>query len=49
MNEKLFVILAFVIVGAFGILFKDAFMATSNFLDETRCSIGWASYCKGSE
>ncbi len=47
MSEKLFVILVFAAVAAFAILFKDAFMATANFLDETRCSIGMQSYCEG--
>ena len=49
MNEKLFAIIVFSLVAAFALLFKDAFMATANFLDESRCSIGMESYCKGTE
>lgn len=30
----------------FAIFFHDAFMATANFLDSSRCSIGMDSYCK---
>jgi len=45
-SEKLFAVTVFVVIGAFAILFKDAFMATADFLDETRCSIGWEAYCE---
>lgn len=33
------------VVAFFAILFKDAFMATSEFLDDSRCSIGMKYYC----
>lgn len=46
MSEKLFTVMVFVAIGAFALLFKDAFMATADFLDETRCSIGWQAYCE---
>ncbi len=46
MNEKLFTIVVFVVIGLFAILFKDAFMATMDFLDAARCTIGMDSYCK---
>ena len=46
MNETLFTIIVFVVIGLFAILFKDAFMATIDFLDSTRCAIGMDSYCK---
>ena len=46
MSEKLFAVIAFVAIGAFALVFKDAFMATADFLDETLCSIGWQTYCE---
>lgn len=46
MNEKLFAIIVFSVIAVFALLFKDAFVATANFLDETRCSIGWEAYCE---
>lgn len=45
MSDKLFVLIVFVVVALFAVMFKDAFVATSNFLDETRCSIGMKLYC----
>lgn len=30
----------------FAIFFRDAFMATANFLDSARCSIGMKYYCE---
>jgi hypothetical protein len=44
-SEKLFAVIAFVAIGAFALLFKDAFMATSEFLDDARCTIGMKHYC----
>lgn len=49
MSDKLFAIVVFSVVAVFALLFKDAFIATSNFLDETRCSIGWEAYCEKTE
>jgi hypothetical protein len=46
MSDKLFVPIVFVVVALFAVMFKDAFVATSNFIDETRCSIGWEAYCE---
>jgi hypothetical protein len=46
MNETLFTIIVFVVIGLFVILFKDAFMATMDVLDGARCTIGMDSYCK---
>ena len=34
-----------VAVALFAIFFRDAFMATSEFLDDTRCTIGMKHYC----
>ncbi len=45
MSERLMVLSIFVGVGLFALLFKDAFMATSEFLDDSRCSIGMKHYC----
>ncbi len=45
MSNGAFVVATFVIVGLFALLFRDAFIATSDTLNDARCSIGMKLYC----
>lgn len=44
-EETWTVLIIFVVVTLFAVFFREAFMATADFLDSTRCSIGM-DYCK---
>jgi hypothetical protein len=33
------------IISAFAYFFTDEFLAVSQYLDDTRCELGWDAYC----